>query len=234
MTARKAGGQAGARPSGRRRDAAATREAILRSALVAFTRSGYDGVGVREIAQAAGVTAMLVNRYFGSKERLFAEVVEVAFARRPLLGDTDDAGALGRGLTAALVARTAPEGAHIDGFLLMLRSVSNARAVEILREGVERHFERYLVNLLPGARAGERAGLLLSLIAGFQLMRNVLGGVTLAGADPAVLSRELEAVIHLLAEPGAVAAGPSAEGGREGPEPVPPVSGGPVPSPPAL
>src|SRR6185436_16563966 len=59
----------------RRRNAANTREAILASARTAFTNSGYDGAGVREIASGAGVTAMLVNRYFGSKERLFAEVV---------------------------------------------------------------------------------------------------------------------------------------------------------------
>src|ERR1700747_3125821 len=63
------------RAQARRRDATATRKAILASARQAFARAGYDGVGVREIAQGAGVTAMLINRYFGSKERLFAEVV---------------------------------------------------------------------------------------------------------------------------------------------------------------
>ena len=59
----------------RPRNAAATREAILNSARAAFARAGYDGAGVREIAAGAGVTAMLVNRYFGSKEQLFAEVI---------------------------------------------------------------------------------------------------------------------------------------------------------------
>ena len=63
-----------------RRFAAATRDAILTSAIRAFARAGYDGVGVREIAGDAGVTAMMVNRYFGSKEQLFAEAVEAAFA----------------------------------------------------------------------------------------------------------------------------------------------------------
>src|SRR6201986_5413050 len=58
-----------------RRDAVATRAAILASARRAFAAAGYDGAGVREIAKGAGVTAMLVNRYFGSKEKLFAEVV---------------------------------------------------------------------------------------------------------------------------------------------------------------
>ena len=69
-------------PGRRRRDAAATRQAILDAAFAAFTRFGYDGVGVRDIAQSAGVTAMLINRYFGSKEQLFAEAVDVAFEPR--------------------------------------------------------------------------------------------------------------------------------------------------------
>lgn len=63
------------KPPARRRNAAATREAILNSARHAFANAGYDRVGVREIARGAGVTAMLVNRYFGSKEQLFAEVL---------------------------------------------------------------------------------------------------------------------------------------------------------------
>ncbi|MGZ8814950.1 MAG: TetR family transcriptional regulator [Mycobacterium sp.] len=37
-------------------------------------------MGLREIAGDAGVTAMMVNRYFGSKEQLFAGAVESAFA----------------------------------------------------------------------------------------------------------------------------------------------------------
>ena len=69
----------------RPRNAAATRAAILNSARQAFARAGYDGVGVREIAEGAGVTAMLVNRYFGSKERLFAEVVADIMTRPIIL-----------------------------------------------------------------------------------------------------------------------------------------------------
>ncbi|MGW2778631.1 TetR/AcrR family transcriptional regulator [Streptomyces olivaceoviridis] len=56
--------------AGRPRNAAATREAVLRSAVETFTRSGYDGAGVREIAEGAGVSAMMVNRCSGSKENL--------------------------------------------------------------------------------------------------------------------------------------------------------------------
>jgi AcrR family transcriptional regulator len=180
----------GAEDGRRGRNAAATRDAILRSAQVAFTRAGYDGVGVREIAQGAGVTAMLVNRYFGSKERLFAEAVEATFASPALL--TDDVTSLSRDVAKAL---TSSDGRAINGFLLMLRSVSNPRAVEILRDAIDRHFQRRLADLLPGARAGERAALFLSVIAGFQLMHNVVGSQALAHAD-----ERLERLLHLLAE----------------------------------
>ena len=46
----------------RRRDAAATRAAILHAAREEFTERGYDGVGVREIAGAARVDSRLVSR----------------------------------------------------------------------------------------------------------------------------------------------------------------------------
>jgi AcrR family transcriptional regulator len=183
-------------PVRHRRNAAATREAILRSALVAFTRAGYDGVGVREIARAAGVTAMLVNRYFGSKEKLFAEVVEVTFSERTLI--TADVTTLSRFAAAALVAA---EPRSVDGFLLMVRSVANPRAAEILRAGIERHFQRHLVTLLPGAQAGERAALFLAVLAGVRLMQQVLNSPALATADEAALSRRLEAMFQVLVEP---------------------------------
>ena len=69
----------------RRRDAAATREAILEAATRRFATQGYGGAGVREIAADAGVTAALVNRYFGSKEGLFAEVIRRALDMGHLL-----------------------------------------------------------------------------------------------------------------------------------------------------
>jgi AcrR family transcriptional regulator len=183
----------------RRRNAAATREAILRSAKVAFTRHGYDGIGVREIAQGAGVTAMLVNRYFGSKELLFAETVEAVFAEPTLL--TDDAATLSRFAAAALAGDEPHEGDHVDGFLLMLRSVSNPRAADILRDSIERHFEQHLSAMLPGVDTHERVALFLSLIAGFELMHDVLGSTAITRTDRPALTRRLEALFQMLVEP---------------------------------
>ncbi|MGP4014550.1 TetR/AcrR family transcriptional regulator [Saccharopolyspora sp. 5N708] len=186
-------------PPKRKRNAAATREAILRSAHVAFTRHGYDGVGVREIAQAAGVTAMLVNRYFGSKEQLFAEVVDVAFAPRSVV--TDDPATLSRDVAELLVAKTAPEAEQLDPYLLMLRSAGNPRSAEIIRAGIERHVERHLTEVLPGKRLAERAELFLSLIAGFWLMRRILGTRGLQRADSEDLVRSLAAMFQPMVEP---------------------------------
>ena len=92
------------KPPKRTRNAAATRNAILHSALAAFSRHGYDGIGVREIAQTAGVTGVLVNRYFGSKEELFSAVVELAFADNSLF--QGDCTLLAQRLASTIVTKT--------------------------------------------------------------------------------------------------------------------------------
>ncbi|GAA0762015.1 AcrR family transcriptional regulator [Erythromicrobium ramosum] len=54
-----------------RRDAKKTRAAILAAAQEAFSVQGYIATGVRDITAAAGVNPALVNRYFGSKDKLY-------------------------------------------------------------------------------------------------------------------------------------------------------------------
>lgn len=189
--------QPGGHASGRRpRDAAATRQAILDAAVAAFTRYGYDGVGVRDIARSAGVTAMLINRYFGSKEQLFAEAVDVAFAPRTVIAGT---GAELAGETArALVARTAPEAEELGPFLLMLRSAANPRAAQIMREAIGRHAGRHLNEELSGDGAAIRAELMLAVQAGVWLMRSVLGTTALAEGDPEELAGRIRSLFHVL------------------------------------
>ncbi len=165
-----------AEKDGRRRDAAATRAAILESARAAFIASGYEGAGVREIAEGAGVTAMLINRYFGSKEGLFAEVLSTA-NRRPIIATPETLSAPDRAarISKALLKVTEPEATALDGFLIMLRSISNERAVEIARAVVESHHQKNVTEALSGPDAAERAALLMSLVAGVQIMRQVVG-----------------------------------------------------------
>jgi AcrR family transcriptional regulator len=176
----------------RPRDAAATRAAILQSAIRHFARAGYDGAGVREIAGDAGVTAMLVNRYFGSKEQLFAEAVEVSFGPPAVIADS--AGSVAHDAATALVAHTDQDADPLEPFLIMLRSVSDPRAVEIVRAAIERHVGRRLSRQLPESGREIRTDVMLSVIAGILLMRRVVGSQGLNTAPRAQLVGILEAV----------------------------------------
>jgi AcrR family transcriptional regulator len=180
----------------RARNAVATREAILQSALTAFANQGYDGVGVREIAQTAGVTAVLVNRYFGSKEGLFAAAVEAMFADSSLF--TGDAAALAQRLAALVVTKTDKGGHPSAPLLLLLRSAPNPRAAEILRDGIARHCERPLKSLMRGPKRGERAAIILALIVGLQLFHKVIGNQALTEANGTSLSGDLRSMLERL------------------------------------
>lgn len=55
--------------------------AILDAAEACFSRSGYAGASMREIAQAAGVSKSLLHYHFQSKEHLFVEAQIRAYER---------------------------------------------------------------------------------------------------------------------------------------------------------
>jgi len=192
-----------AAPPPRRRDAVATRKAILASARRAFARAGYDGVGLREIAAAAGVTAMMVGRYFGSKEELFAEVVADTM-RDPVILSPENLAApdFAAALTKAMVAVTAPGATPLDGFLILLHSASSPRAAEIGREWISRGHQATLESLVEGPWQVERAGLFLALVAGLQVIRQMVEIPSLAEAKPAVLEKLLKPIVRLLVEQG--------------------------------
>jgi AcrR family transcriptional regulator len=183
----------------RRRNAVTTRAAILTSAREAFARAGYDGVGVREIAEGAGVTAMLVNRYFGSKEQLFAEVAADIMARPLILTrDTLNSRQAGAEMAAALVKLTAAGGEPLDGFRIMLLSASSAVAAEIGREQIEANYHKVLTRALDGEHAPQRAALLLAFVAGVQVMRQMIGLSALAECPPQLLVKILGPVFQQL------------------------------------
>ena len=185
----------------RRRNAAATREAILASARQAFAQAGYDGAGVREIAAGAGVTAMLVNRYFGSKEQLFAEVLAATMAEPTILTPENlQSPNLGHTLAAMLVDITRTGDTPLEGFLIMLHSASSKRAAEIGREQIENGHQKTMAAALSGDLAPQRAALVLSLVAGFQVMRQMISLSALAEAEPEALVKLLGPLFQQLVD----------------------------------
>lgn len=64
------------------------KEQILECAEELFAEHGYDGTSVRQLASKAGVNIAMISYYFGSKEELFANLVEYrsSFIRERIQG----------------------------------------------------------------------------------------------------------------------------------------------------
>lgn len=176
----------------RRRDSARTKTAILAAAREAFTEQGYDSAGVREIAAAAGVDPRLITRYFGSKERLFAEVIDLAYEKSLMMTPQENA-------NAARVLLLDPDQHAEDGLLLTLRSAANPRAAEIMRASIERNYQQRLAGALPGEDATGRAALLIAICTGVLMTRMVLGNSALNGPDAERLVPYLRAALDAVA-----------------------------------
>jgi AcrR family transcriptional regulator len=141
---------------------------------------------------------MLVNRYFGSKEQLFAEAVESSFATPVFIAENPQA--IAREAAAALVARSDPAAEELAPFLIMLRSASNPRSAEIVRDAIERHVGRRLARQLPEPGRELRSDVVLSVISGVLLMRRVVGTRALNGRNPDQLVELLEAVFGVVVD----------------------------------
>jgi AcrR family transcriptional regulator len=58
-----------------------SRAGLLQAALTLFASRGYDGVGVQEVAEAAGVAKPTLYHFFGSKQGLLEELFDEYAAR---------------------------------------------------------------------------------------------------------------------------------------------------------
>ncbi len=86
-----------------RRDADATRTALVAAARDRFGRSGYAATTVREIAAVAGVDPALIMRYFGGKRGLYDAAVQVDLGLPDFTGVDRDQ--LGRAVVEAFLDR---------------------------------------------------------------------------------------------------------------------------------
>ncbi len=167
----------------RGRNAAATRQAILEAAKICFMGDGYEQVGVREIAARAGVDPSLVNRYFGSKERLFNEAVASKFDLTALFDG--DRATLGERL-ARYVLQKKPSGEEYDPLVALLRSTSCEAPARMLRQALLDGFTHPLAARLDGPDALTRAELVGSTLLGLLVHRTVIGGADAADGEQVI------------------------------------------------
>jgi len=155
-----------------KRDAAKTRARILKAAKIQFSRNNYEVIGVRDIAAEANVDAALINRYFGSKEKLFEEAFTSSLLSLPLYdilqGELCE---LGESLTRQVVSDVIDQ--PTEGFNplhLLLRSSMSHTVSHIVNEALNKNFVKPLAKLLEGEDAVLRSRLIFSHIIGFVIM----------------------------------------------------------------
>jgi TetR/AcrR family transcriptional regulator len=56
------------------------REQILETAIILFSRQGYDGVGITEITESCGITKPTLYHYFGSKRGLLEAIYQERYS----------------------------------------------------------------------------------------------------------------------------------------------------------
>jgi AcrR family transcriptional regulator len=182
----------------RPRNAAATRQAILDAATARFEREGYDDVGVRDIARDAGVDPALISRYFGSKEDLFDEVLNVCMAGSDLMdGPRED---FGRRMAHEVVFGPSKGDAKMKGLLIMLRSIGSAKAAEVIRRSSQRCFYGPFAEWLGDPDAAVRARLAGGLMMGVSLSREISGGFDLSPEECESLCSRLAAALQDLVD----------------------------------
>ena len=155
---------------------------------------------MRQISARAGVDAALVNRYFGSKQALFAEVMNGALQIRQHL--TADRAGFGRRVAHAFITQRPPANTFRP-MLVMIRSAPNPEASSILKRCIEEDIAKPLVAWLGGVDAAARAGLILAELTGFFVLRYVIGLEPLAEANDAFLTEHLAAGLQKYVEAGA-------------------------------
>lgn len=174
----------GAAEPRRRRDAAATRQALLEAARQRFARDNYEAVSVRDIAADVGVNVALVYRYFGSKAGLFA----MAAADSAMFGQLDVPAEELPDRMAELYASGTARSLGLDDLLAAWRLIGESPDQEGLPEKVRDYAENAVVGPFVTVAAGDdprlRAELAAALLTGIRVLRWASPQGRLATAPP--------------------------------------------------
>jgi AcrR family transcriptional regulator len=172
------------RRTGRRPGDARTREQIVAAARESFAANGYEGTTMRGVAAAAGVDAALLHYFFGTKDGLFAAVMEMPVSPAKVADDVLSGGVDGMGDRLArrfLQLWDDPEsGPALVG--LIRGATSHQPSAELIRDFVGREILGRIAATLDRPDAALRANLCGAQVMGTALLRYVLRAEPLASA----------------------------------------------------
>ncbi|MFF4055132.1 TetR family transcriptional regulator [Streptomyces sp. NPDC001668] len=158
-----------------RRDAEATKAAILRAARYLLVRTPHADITLKAVAERAGVSPPLIVKYFGNKDALFARVMSFESDATDLLDAPLDE--LGRHMVRHVLTGQIERGA--DPLLRIAFAPVQGEHGDILRVNFRAQVVDRLARRLPGPDAALRAELAVGTLLGLGVMYGIARGTEL-------------------------------------------------------
>jgi len=182
----------------RRRDAEATRTAILEAAKAQFARFGYDRTALRDIAGAAGADVALIKRYFGGKEALFTAALKASFRPDPLQGW--DRNTFAREIATMMADDAHGDEERVHRFQFLLRAATSPTTAPLLSVAIQERFLGPIRDWLGGEDALARARVLAATYIGF-LVERLIRDQPLTGRERDAFIDRATAVLDAVVRP---------------------------------
>jgi AcrR family transcriptional regulator len=162
-----------------RRDAEATKAAILKAARHLLARHAHGDITLKVVAERAGVSPPLILKYFGNKDALFARVMSFEADADALLdAPLED---LGRHMVRLVLFGQSRQGA--DPLLRIVFAPLHGEQGDILRANFRTQVTERLAARLTGPDAGLRAELAVAALLGLGVIYGIARGTHVRGAD---------------------------------------------------
>ena len=161
-----------------RRDAEATKAAILKAARYLLARHAHADITLKAVAERAGVSPPLILKYFGNKDALFARVMSFETDADALLDAPLDR--LGRHMVRHVLVSQTRQGA--DPLLRIVFAPLHGAQGDILRANFRAQVTERLTARLDGPDAGLRAELAVAGLLGLGVMFGIARGTRLRDA----------------------------------------------------
>jgi AcrR family transcriptional regulator len=192
--------QASPRPahSGRRPGESGARTDILAAARALFGKLGFERTTIRAVALRAGVDPALVHHYFGTKEGLFENAIELPVTPArflPTILSGDPAGVGDRAVRAFLAVWEEADAQPVYQALIRA-AVTNEQAAAAVRNYVTRQVIGPITEALHVDRPQLRATLVGSQFIGLVMARYILRLEPLAGADVETVVAAVGPTVH--------------------------------------
>ncbi|MER7837476.1 TetR family transcriptional regulator [Streptomyces sp. NPDC096040] len=159
-------------PAPVRRDAEATKAAILKAARHLLARHAHADITLKDVAERAGVSAPLILKYFGNKDGLFARVMSFDTDATALLDAPLDE--LGRHMVRHVLEGQRDRGA--DPLLRIVFAPLHGDHGDVLRANFRAQVVDRVAARLTGPDAGLRAELAVAQLIGLGVMYGIARG----------------------------------------------------------